>query len=85
MIDEDALWNFGDEDLESALTRVAYPRNKKKIGNETEDKISLKEELGKLIMEKFDGDKNAFYEWSQAVHEEVRLNNLFEQIKNIDS
>ena len=73
VIDEDALWNFGDEDLESALTRIVYPRKQKKVGKEVEDQITLVEEIGKLIMEKFDNDKTAFYEWSQTVHEEVRL------------
>ena len=33
---------------------------------ETEDKINLIEELRKLIMGKFDDDKNTFYEWSQT-------------------
>ena len=73
VIDESALWNFDDEDLESAIIGIAYPRKKKKIDEETEDKINLIEELRKLIMGKFDDDKNAFYEWSQTVHEEVRL------------
>ena len=73
VIDESALWNFGDEDLESAIIGIAYPRKQKKIDEETEDKINLIEELRKLIMGKFDDNKNAFYEWSQTVHEEVRL------------
>ena len=37
------------------------------------EKISLVEELRKLIMGKFGNDKGAFYEWSQTVHEEVKL------------
>ena len=33
VIDEDTLWNFGSEDLESALIKIAYPseKNDKKI------------------------------------------------------
>ena len=71
VIDEDGLWNFGRTDLELALVRIVYP--KKKNDKESKGKISLIEELRKLIMEKFYDDKNQFYEWSQTVHEEVGL------------
>ena len=73
VIDEAALWNFGTEDLESALIRITYPRRKQKNDKKAEGKNGLIEDLRKLIMEKFDNDKNKFYEWSQTVHEEVRL------------
>ena len=73
VIDEETLWNFGTEDLESALNKIVYPRQKKKTDQKSEAKISLIEELRKLIMEKFNDDKNKFYEWSQTVHDEVTL------------
>jgi len=72
VIDEDALWNFSGEDLESAIIGIAYPRKNDKLDEKAEDKLSLIDELRKLIMDKFGDDKNAFYEWSQKVHEEVR-------------
>ena len=75
VIDENALWNFGGEDLESALIGIVYPRKKNKVDGEVTE-ISLNHQLRKLIMEKFGDDKNAFYEWSQTVHEEVRLNSI---------
>ena len=74
VIDESALWNFSDEDLESAIIGIAYPRKKNKVDQKDEGKNSLIEELKKLIMGKFGDDKHAFYAWSQIVHEEVRLN-----------
>ena len=73
VIDEDALWNFGTEDLELALNKIVYPRKKTKNDRKSEGENSLIEELRKRIMEKFDDDKVKFYEWSQTVHEEVRL------------
>ena len=71
-----ALWKFGDEDLESAIIGIAYPRKQKKPDEETGDKINLIVELRKLIMGKFGDDKNAFYEWSQTIHDEVRQAHL---------
>ena len=78
VIDEDALWNFDGEDLESAIIGIAYPRKKKQIDKKGEDKPTLIDELRKLIMGKFDEDKNAFYEWSQKIHEEVRQTYLMD-------
>ena len=72
VIDEAALWNFGTEDLESAFSRITYPRRKQKNDKKAEGKNGLIEDLRKLIMGKFDHDKNKFYEWSQELHEEVR-------------
>ena len=71
VIDEDAIWNFSGDDLELALIRIAYPRKNSKADKKG-DKLSLTDELRKLIMDKFGDDKNAFYEWSQKIHEEVR-------------
>ena len=73
VINEDTLWNFGTEDLELALNKIVYPRKRKKNDEKSGGEISLIEELRKRIMEKFDDDKVKFYEWSQTVHEEVRL------------
>ena len=72
VIDEAALWNFGTEDLESAFIRITYPRRKQKNDKKAEGKNGLIEDLRKLVMGKFDHDKNEFHEWSQKVHEEVR-------------
>ena len=77
MIDEDALWNFSGEDLESAIIGIAYPRTNKKVEKKSEDSITLMEELKKLIMGKFGDDTHAFYAWSKIVHEEVRPNYPF--------
>ena len=77
VIDEDALWNFSGEDLESAIVGIAYPRTNKKVEEKSEDSITLMEELKKLIMGKFGYDTHAFYAWSKIVHEEVKLNFLF--------
>ena len=71
VIDEDALWNFSGEDLESAIIGIAYPRKNNIVDKNAEDKLSLVDEMRKLIIDKFGDDKNAFYEWSQKVHEEV--------------
>ena len=68
VIDKDELWNFDPNDLESAIISIAYPRKNKK---NDENKVLLTEELKTLIMKKFDGQQNAFYEWSQTIHGEV--------------
>ena len=72
VIDEDELWNFGGDDLESALIRIVYPRQQNKKDSKSEDNISLIEKLQQLIMEKFGDDTHAFYAWSKIIHEEVR-------------
>ena len=77
VIDEDALWNFSGEDLESAIIGIAYPWTNKKVEKKSEDSITLMEELKKLIMGKFGDDTHAFYAWSKIVHEEVRPNYPF--------
>ena len=76
VIDENALWNFGTEDLLSALNTIVYPRKKKKNNEKSEGQNTLNEDLRNRIMEKFDDDKVKFYEWSQTVHDEVRQYSL---------
>ena len=71
VIDEDGLWNFDAEDLESAIFGISYPRKKNKTEKTDDGQVDLIEELRKLIIGKFDDDKNAFYEWSQTIHDEV--------------
>ena len=71
VIDQDELWNFTDVDLELAIMKVSYPRKKSKIEKNDDSQIDLIEELRKLILGKFGDDKNAFYEWSQTIHDEV--------------
>ena len=63
MLEEQNLWNFGGEDLEAALTAVAYQRK----NNKTE----RTKELKNLIMERFDCNKANFFEWSSNLHNEV--------------
>ena len=64
------MWNFGGEDLEEAIMKIAYPR-KKKIANKDEAIEDLVESFGKLILQRFDDKKSEFYEWSQTIHDEV--------------
>jgi len=85
VIEEDVLWNFNGEDLESAIMGIAYPRTKNKVEKKAENKISLVEELTDLIMGKFGEDKHAFYAWSRIVHEEsldLILNDSLEDSAN---
>ena len=64
MIDEN-LWNFGGEDLEAALTTVAYHRKN--------DKTERTKELKNLIMERFDNNEGSFFDWSRSLHNEVLI------------
>ena len=73
VIDDVELWNFDGEDLEAALNKILYPRKNNKTEKCNKSQMNLIEELRKLIMGKFDDDKNAFYEWSQTIHDEVSL------------
>ena len=73
VIDRNELWNFGCEDLETALIRMAYPRQQKtcaRKGDEENDE-DLTNSLRKMIMGKFDGQTDRFYKWSQTIHDEV--------------
>ena len=65
LLDEENLWNFGGEDLEAALTSIAYQRKNHKTGR-TKD-------LKNLIMERFNNDKVKFFEWSSSLHNEVPI------------
>ena len=65
LLDEENLWNFGGEDLEAAITAVAYQRN----NNKTERTKDLKN----LIMERFDNNETQFFEWSRNLHVEVLI------------
>ena len=62
VLDEKNLWNFGGEDLEAALTGLAFPRKNGKTERITE--------LNKLIMERFD-NRVDFFEWASSLHNEV--------------
>ena len=81
VIDEETLWNFSGEDLESAILRIAYPRTNNKIDKKSEHRISFIEELKKPIMKKFSDDTHAFYAWSKIVHEEVKLYFIYQTTK----
>ena len=63
LIEEKELWNFGADDLETVIMSVAYKRKK--------EKTERVQALTDLIMEKFEHDRMAFYEWSAKIHGEV--------------
>ena len=65
MLDEENFWIFGGEDLEAALTAVAYQRKT--------DKTERIKDLKNLIMERFDNNETKFFEWSRSLHNEVRF------------
>ena len=71
LLDEKSLWNFGSEDLESALTAVAY--QKKKPSFFKKDKNERFQDLKTLIMERFDNNVVDFFEWSRNLHNEVLI------------
>ena len=64
VIAEKALWNFGSEDLETAIMGLAFPRK-----NEKAERVQA---LTDLIMEKFEQDGMAFREWVVKIHEQVQ-------------
>ena len=59
------------KDLQEAIVGIAYPTKKKDDENDEIENKDLMQSLRKLIMGKFDDKKNEFYEWSQAIHDEV--------------
>ena len=59
------------KDLQEAIVGIAYPVKKKDEENDEGENKNLMQSLRKLIMGKFDDKKNEFYEWSQAIHDEV--------------
>ena len=65
LLDEENFWIFGGEDLEAALTAVAYQRKT--------DKTERIKDLKNLIMERFDNNETKFFEWSRSLHNEVRF------------
>ena len=65
LLDEENFWIFGGEDLEAALTVVAYQKNT--------DKTERTKDLKNLIMERFDNNETKFFEWSRSVYNEVRF------------
>ena len=62
VIEENDLWNFSGDDLEKVIVGLAFPRKKVK----TERVIALTD----LIMEKFEQDGTAFYQWASKIHAE---------------
>ena len=63
VIGEKDLWNFGADDLETAIMTLAFPRKR-----ETTDRYQA---LTDLIMEKFEQDGTALYEWVAQIHKEA--------------
>ena len=61
VIEED-LWNFSGDDLEKAIVGLAFPRKKEKT-----ERVKA---LTDLIMEKFEQDHTAFYQWAAKIHGE---------------
>ena len=64
MIEEKNFWNFGADDLEKVIMSLAFPRKKEK-------KTERVQALTDFIMEKFEQDRMAFYEWAAKIHEEA--------------
>ena len=63
VIEEKGLWNFADEDLETVIMSLSFPRKKEKT-----ERVKA---LTDLIMEKFEQDGVAFREWVAKIHDEV--------------
>ena len=63
VIQENDLWNFSASDLEAAILGLLLPKKKEKRGRA--------KALTDLLMEKFDHDGMAFYEWVAKIHDEV--------------
>ena len=64
MIEEKNFWNFGADDLEKVIMGLAFPRKKEK-------KTELVQALTDFIMENFEQDRMALYEWAAKIHEEA--------------
>ena len=62
VMEEKDLWNFNGDDLEKAIVGLAFPRKKEKT-----ERFKV---LTALIMEKFEQDRTAFYEWAAKIHGE---------------
>ena len=63
VIKEKDLWHFSAGDLETVVTSLAFPREKKKT-----ERV---QDLTNMIMEKFEQDGMAFYEWVTKIHKDV--------------
>ena len=63
MIAKTDLWKFHDCDLEKAIMRLAFPREK--------ERTERVQALADLIMERFDQDSLVFYQWAEKIHKEV--------------
>ena len=64
IIEEKDLWNFADNDLETAIMSIAYARKR--------EKPEPIQALVDLIMEKFEqGGLAAFREWSGQIHDQL--------------
>ena len=72
VMDKKDLWNFGADDLETAIMGIAYPRKKEK-----NERVKA---LTDLIMEQFEHDGMAFHEWSAKIHDDV-IESLLERVE----
>ena len=63
LIKEKQLWHFSASDLETAIMGLILPRTKEKT-----DRVQA---FTDLIMEKFEQDGTAFYEWVIGIHKEA--------------
>ena len=63
LIKENDLWNFNASDLDTVIMGLLLPKNKEKS-----ERVKA---LADLIMEKFEQDGMAFYEWVAKIHDDV--------------
>ena len=63
VIKQNDLWNFSASDLDTVIMGLLLPKNK--------EKTERMKALADLIMEKFEQDGTAFYEWVAKIHDEV--------------
>lgn len=63
LIQEKQLWHFTASDLETVVMGLILPRAK--------EKAERVQDFTDLIMEKFDHDGTAFYEWVTGIHKEI--------------
>ena len=63
VIKEKDLWHFSASDLEVVIMGLAFPRTKEK-----NERVKA---LTDLIMDRFEQDGTAFYEWVAKIHKEV--------------
>ena len=75
VISQNDLWNFGAQDLETAIMGLAYPGKSRETGKSERVKA-----LADLITEKFENNL-AFYEWSLKIHHE-NVENFSETVQS---